>query len=326
MPQRVAILTTSYPSHAGDAAGGFVQTEARALSRAGREVLVVAPGAGDPGDPGVCVVRVPDRGASGFPGLLVRLAERPWRALGLFGFALGARRALLSRGPFDQLFAHFLVPTGFPIALGLRRSARHLEIIAHGSDVGVLERLPAALGRRILRSALCSGATLRCVSQDLAGRLERMHGRPLGDRLRIEPAPIDVAAAPDRAAAREVLAIDPGARLLLVVGRLIPEKRVATALRATRLLEGIDVVVLGDGPEGAALRQAFPEVRFLGQVAHPLSLTWIRASDAVVTASRSEGAPLALREARALGVPVVSLAAGDLRAWSAQDPGLWVVG
>ena len=46
---------------------------------------------------------------------------------------------------------------------------------------------------------------------------------------------------------------------------------------------------------------------------------WIRASDLVVSASREEGAPTVVREARALGTPVVTTAAGDLVKWAELD-------
>jgi len=42
----------------------------------------------------------------------------------------------------------------------------------------------------------------------------------------------------------------------------------------------------------------------------------------VLHTSRTEGAPTVVREARALGVPVVACLAGDLEAWAANDPGI----
>jgi glycosyltransferase involved in cell wall biosynthesis len=48
------------------------------------------------------------------------------------------------------------------------------------------------------------------------------------------------------------------------------------------------------------------------------------AADLLISASRTEGAPLAIREARALGVPVVSCPAGDLASWARHDGGLWL--
>jgi len=74
----------------------------------------------------------------------------------------------------------------------------------------------------------------------------------------------------------------------------------------------------------AELRQRFPDVRFTGELPRPQALAWIAAADVVISASKREGAPTALREARALGVPVVACAAGDLPERAARDAGVWI--
>jgi len=43
------------------------------------------------------------------------------------------------------------------------------------------------------------------------------------------------------------------------------------------------------------------------------------------SASALEGAPSVVREARALGVPVVAVAAGDLAEWAKDDAGVLLV-
>jgi len=106
---------------------------------------------------------------------------------------------------------------------------------------------------------------------------------------------------------------------------LIPEKRVALALQALELLDPLSTVVVGDGPELSALRTRFPDVHFTGQLPRPEALRWIAAADLLISASAHEGAPSVVREARALGVPVVAVAAGDLADWAKADPGLLLV-
>ncbi|HEX6765805.1 MAG TPA: glycosyltransferase, partial [Polyangiaceae bacterium] len=85
------------------------------------------------------------------------------------------------------------------------------------------------------------------------------------------------------------------------------------------------VVVVGDGPERATLERDFPHARFVGLLGRERALLWLAAADALLVASRDEGAPSVVREARALGTPVVALEAGDLREWQRSDPGLFVV-
>ncbi len=322
---RIAIVTTSYPRTAGDAAGHFVATEARALARAGAIVTVLCPGPArlTLGNPRV--VSLADGGASGSPGLRARLAAEPLRAFGLTAWALRTRHALRRLGPFDRVIGHWLVPTAFPLLASSALSGAELEIVVHGSDARLFASLPRWLRRWSLAGLLERGATFRCVSHELAQLLEQSAGVALSDRIRVSPSPIDCSSAPSRDAARAELGITPGTRLVLIVARLVRQKRVEEALATASLLRDIQIVVLGAGPEEARLRQRFPAARFLGQRPRPEALRWIAAADAVLSASRQEGSPTTLREARSLDVPVAALATGDLIEWAQSDPNLWVV-
>ena len=218
----------------------------------------------------------------------------------------------------------FLLPTGFPVLFGSNWAGAELTLVAHGSDARLLARLPAALGRRLVLG-LCTNARVRCVSHELFRLLEQIAGQTLEGRLAVAPAPIDVSTAPTRSEARTRLGVPDDARLIVIVSRLIASKRIDDALAAAALLSGAAVVVVGDGPELARLTSAHPKARFVGRVAREHALAWISAADALLSASRLEGAPSAVREARALGVPVVASAAGDLAEWAERDPELWVV-
>jgi teichuronic acid biosynthesis glycosyltransferase TuaC len=326
--ERIAIVSTSYPASAQDPSGHFVAAQARALCRAGHAVTVftggaAAPSEGDNSDEPQ-VIRIPDGGASGWPGLVPRLKENPRRALGLTRWGFDVRRELCRRGPFQRVFAHFLLPSGFPLLVALDLDGAALELIVHGSDARLLEKLPRPLARRILL-ALTKKARIRCVSQELADLLRHVAGQSLGDQIYVEPLAIETQHAPTRASAREQLGLPDSARLVVVVARLLPNKRVREALEATTLVPSVQVAVVGDGSELAALARDYPAVRFVGRVDRARALTFIAAADALLSASRLEGAPSAVREARALEVPVAACAAGDLTRWAAVDSGLWVV-
>ena len=73
------------------------------------------------------------------------------------------------------------------------------------------------------------------------------------------------------------------------------------------------------------LAEAFPGAELLGRLPRSAALTWLAAADVVLSASRLEGAPSVIREARALGTPVVATPAGDLSGWAETDPDLWLV-
>jgi glycosyltransferase involved in cell wall biosynthesis len=333
--ERVAVVTTSFPRYAGDAAGHFVLAEVRALQRSGADVTVIAAGHGD-APPADCDVRFGGGGdLFDWPGALPRLRENPLRALGALEFVHRARRLLRETGPFDRVVAHWIVPCAFPLLVVPSRSSVHssaeLEVVAHGSDVRLLARLPNRLRSLILGALFRRNVRLRFVSHALRDELlglpglTREHRTWVETRSEIRPAALEVTGVPSRAGARARHGIHDDARLLVIVGRLVPEKRTEVALAAAQLVPEARVVVVGGGPEQAGLASAYPEATFLGQLSRDATLEWLVAADVLLSASREEGAPTAVREARALGVAVVARAAGDLELWSREDPELWVI-
>ncbi|MCK6538061.1 MAG: glycosyltransferase family 4 protein [Polyangiaceae bacterium] len=315
-PERIVIVTTSFPEQPGDPAGHFVATEALALAGAGHSVVVIAPGPDRTLD-GVRVIGLGADAAFGWPGALSKLRAHPHRALLALAFVSRARR-LIRTLDCDRVIAHWLVPAGWPVATA---ASAPLEVVAHGSDVRLLAELPASLRRLIAGRLVARQAHVRCVSEEIRAAVTAW-APALSTS--VEPAPIDTRRAPDRARARRMLRLDTTC-LIVIVGRLVRSKRVDVALRSAALVPKANVVVIGDGPEAAELAAEHPGVRFVGLVPRDQALTWIAAADLVLSASRSEGAPTVIREARALGVPVVSTAAGDLTRWMRSDRELWVV-
>lgn len=319
-PERIVVVTTSYPAFAGDPSGHFVASEVSALRAAGHRVTVIAPrpAGKHAGDGEVCWVE--GGSAFGWPGVMARLRERPLRALSAVGFTLRARRALARQGDVDRVIAHFALPSAWPIA-SARRGA--LEVVVHGSDARLIARLPAFVRRRIAR--VLGRAEVRAVSEELRRELGRALGPGVEARASVRPAVLDVSGAPSRVEARRSLGIGPGEKLVVVAGRLVPGKRVDVALAAARLVPATRVVVLGDGPERARLERAATGAELVGLVTRERALAWLAAADAVLSASLEEGAPSVVREARALGTKVIALACGDLERSAESDPGLFVV-
>jgi glycosyltransferase involved in cell wall biosynthesis len=140
----------------------------------------------------------------------------------------------------------------------------------------------------------------------------------------LDPARVDVVSnpapelppLPTRDDARAELGIDGFA--LGTAGRLTAQKALGDALEAVAQVEGVELLVLGDGPERAALeRQAVSlgiadRVRFLGAGARDEVLTLFRAVDAALITSAWENLPHTLLEALAVGAPVIATSVGGI--------------
>lgn len=101
-------------------------------------------------------------------------------------------------------------------------------------------------------------------------------------------------------------------------GRLVPPKALEVTLVAMARAADVRLVILGEGPERAALeRQAAAlgldrNVRFLGGGSRDDVLRLYRAVDAAVLSSAWENLPHAVVEALAVGTPVIATAVGGI--------------
>ncbi len=299
---RVAFVTTSWPAAPGDPTGHFVRTEAAELERAGHTVVVVAPRAG---------------GAFGWPGVAARLRERPSRAFDAASWVLAARRRVRDLA-VERIVAHWAIPCAWPIATGVLAGSNpdaELQVVSHGGDVRLLVGLPRGLRDATVSAIAARAHAWRFVSEALRAQLLTALGAQARARVEriavVRAASIDL---PDVAGVRrraQELRRELGARTAAVcVGRLVASKRVDRAIaHLARSRTADTLVVVGDGPERARLERLASsfgvDVRFVGVVARERALAWIAAADFVVHASEAEGLSTVVREADALGTPVV---------------------
>lgn len=139
----------------------------------------------------------------------------------------------------------------------------------------------------------------------------------VGDRLTVvsNPAPV-LPALPDRDAARAALGLN--GVTLASAGRLTRQKALGDALAALARVDGVSLVLAGDGPERTALERRVGElgldgrVHFLGPLARDEVLTLFRAADAALLTSAWENLPHSVVEALAVGTPVVATAVGGV--------------
>jgi glycosyltransferase involved in cell wall biosynthesis len=152
-----------------------------------------------------------------------------------------------------------------------------------------------------------------CVSEG-----ERADGESVGIRARwrVIPNGVDLSAfsVEDREAARRRLGLDAGP-LAVSIGRLSHQKGQDVLLDAwvevPARVEGAQLVLVGTGPEEAALRSRAGTARLVG--ARDDVSSWLAAADVVVVPSRWEGLAYVVLEALASGRTVVASDVAGMR-------------
>lgn len=152
-----------------------------------------------------------------------------------------------------------------------------------------------------------------CVSEGVA-RFARERMRIPSERLTVIPNAIDVDALQAPPLDFSALGIPAGARVLVNVGRLAPQKGQDALLVALGKLvpsfPDLHLVIAGEGPLESALRQQARQlqiedrVHLIGRSGEVPSL--LRGAAAFILTSRWEGMPNVVLEAMAVGCPVVS--------------------
>jgi glycosyltransferase involved in cell wall biosynthesis len=111
---------------------------------------------------------------------------------------------------------------------------------------------------------------------------------------------------------RRSVGLQPDEKLLLYVGRLATEKRVELLAEAIERLDGVRLVLVGDGPARSQLEQrlAGAPVYFTGYLQGEALSTAYAGADAFVFPSDTETFGQVIQEAMASGLPVVAARAG----------------
>lgn len=294
---RVAIVTESFLPQVNGVTNSVLRVVEHLRDRA-HDVLIIAPGPGPGEYLGAPVVRIP---ALDFPGVNSLPVGVPTRtvltALADFGpdvvhlaspFVVGARGLAAARRLRVPCVAVYQTDiAGFAAAYGFGLAAR-------------------AAWRWVRRLHSRADRTL-APSSDSMEQL-KLHGIPRVHRWargvdidRFSPAHADPALRAELA---------PNGELLVgFVGRLAPEKEVER-LTALAGVDGIRVVVVGDGPELPMLRERIPGAAFLGaRYGEELSAAYA-SLDVFVHTGPHETFCQAIQEAMASGLPVLAPAAG----------------
>jgi glycosyltransferase involved in cell wall biosynthesis len=312
---RIGVVTTSYPSHAADAAGSFVAGHVAALRALGHTVDVAAAGPNEGANDAVTRVASALFTRGGAPDALERGHARDYLAAASFSGRLVARTWASSRAQrWEMIVAHWLVPS----ALAALPTRVPLLAIAHGGDVHTLRRMRllvptlSLLRARRARLAFVGADLLALARASVPLRLARWLDRAAI----VQPMGIDVGrfAAIPRAPAQPAT--------IVLAARLVPIKGVDVAIRALdHVRTPARLAIAGDGPLREALARLAarrPDIELLGAIGtHARDHLLARAACVVVPSrvlanGRTEGTPMIALEALASGVPVVASRVGGL--------------
>ncbi|MFJ8719086.1 glycosyltransferase family 4 protein [Streptomyces violaceus] len=297
---RVVIVTESFPPDVNGVAHCALQT-ARHLVDRGHTPVVVAPAPAPGNKPdasGPCrVVHVPSLPLPGYPQVRVALPSRRLAA------TLIEHRA-------------DVVHLASPFVLGVRGMAAAARlgvpaVAVYQTDLAGYARTymgagEAAAWRRI--RSVHGAADLTLAPSSAALNDLETHGVP---RVQLWPRGVDTERfRPDHRdeALRRELAPD-GELIVGYVGRLAPEKQVELLAGACGL-EGVRVVIVGDGPSRPGLEQALPGAVFLGRRTGDDLARIFASLDVFAHTGPFETFCQTVQEAMASGLPVVAPAAG----------------
>jgi glycosyltransferase involved in cell wall biosynthesis len=308
---KVVVVSGIWPPDVGGPAS-HAPALADALLAAGHEVEVVTTADAAPEPPAYPVRWVSRRRAAPLRHLAVvrevvraaRGADRVYATTMIRRAALGAavaRRPLVVKLVADEAYERE------------RRSGRfggtleEFQRVRGNARVRLL-RATRNMALRRARHVVVPSAYLRAIALDWGLQAPRVSVVP-------NPAPV-LPTLPDRDDVRAALGIDGPA--LGTAGRLTAQKALGDTLAALARVPGVELLVLGDGPEREALERRAGElgvsgrVRFLGAGTRDDVLRLFRAVDTVLLTSAWENMPHTLLEALAVGTPVVATAVGGI--------------
>ena len=295
---RIAFLTGIWPPDVGGPATHGPDF-ARFLIGRGHAVRVVTMGDGEPAER-PCEVEVVSRSLP-FPvrygQIALRGARAARRADVLYAsatYAAAAAAAGATRRPF---VAKLVSDPAYERAQRYGRFGGSLEEFQAASTPAV--RALKTLRTRALRAARTIVVPSAYLAEIAAGwglRRERL-------QVLTNPAPPPREVEPER--------LEPGT--FVFVGRLTRQKALGTALEAVARVPGARLVLVGDGPERAALERAAGErVEFRGALSRDEALRTVAGAEAALLSSDWENLPHSAVEALSVGVPVVSTAVGGV--------------
>jgi teichuronic acid biosynthesis glycosyltransferase TuaC len=227
----------------------------------------------------------------------------------LYGAAYRALKRLIASGyQPDVIDAHYLYPDGVAAIWLGRRFGIPVVLTARGSDVSEWPGL--AVPGRLIRRAIYGADALVAVSGAIEQGLIKLGANSQKVTILRNGVDAQLFQPQDRMAARMKLGLQHP--VIVSVGHLIERKGHHRIIEALTSLPGLNLVIVGEGPERARLTTLAAKlgvaerVRFAGAVPQTDLPLYYSAADALILASSREGWANVLLEAMACGTPVVA--------------------
>jgi len=322
---KVLAISHMYPSTFNEVAGIFVHEQVKELVMQGCEIKVVSPVPWTPFPVRQLSLKwkkyseIPARATwdgievyyprfLSFPRMLFFASSGRWMYRGIRALVNQIHRGF----PFELIHAHTALPDGYAGAVLAQSLGRPLVITIHGRDLQHTIRRNARC-KEALAYAIRSAARVIVVSRKLKRLVEHFFPSEVRKTVivhnGVDLAKIEVAL---KSACREG---GNGPRIVSV-SNLMRSKGIDLNLYAIHRLRSkhptIRYVVVGDGPEFAALRALArrlcieDRVEFVGRLPHLKALQYIATADVFSLPSWSEGFGIVYIEAMACGKPVIT--------------------
>ena len=228
-------------------------------------------------------------------------------------FYFSARRLKKAGFNPDVIDAHYFYPDAVAAVLCAKWMKLPVVATARGSDINLFARHP--IFRPIIQWAVSQCQQVITVSHALKLRLLELGANEVSVTTLSNGVDASVfKPAEDRQALRSLLGID--RTCCISVGNLVALKRHDRVIQAVAKLPSVQLIIIGSGPEQAALSGLVDELALSDRVSllpsqpQRVLRDYYAAADVLVLASEREGFANVLLESLACGTPVVATCVG----------------
>ena len=216
---------------------------------------------------------------------------------------------------FRLLHAHRVFPEGYAALLLSEKHSIPYIVTAHGGEIHSISNNNKAFVKEVLEKAAKSIFVSKALMKDASEKLgyDKSNGIVIPNGV-----DTNVFKPMDKEEARKKFGLPLDKKIVGFVGNLIEVKGAdrlpAIAEELVKLRSDVFFLIVGDGPLMKTLRERMPceNTRFTGRIQHDLMPLALNTMDVMVVASRNEGFPATILEARGCGIWVIGTEAGGI--------------